>query len=418
MIHAKRICRIATLEVNTVFGVEENQLLGGCTMFCFRNLKVGMILLVVVISVVFSVVTCAEEVSAERVTLHYTDYPEELLFGMMMYTNSYEETFQEMVDLMGLGTVRTSVAWDLTQPEQGGEIDFSITDTQVDVVREYGMEPVMLVCASPHWASGVGEAEAKLFNERGWGHLKGVLLPRMEYVDDFQKWIKAMAEHFKGRVHYYEFWNEPNGYGGPQLIYNDEGEPVDIQVGFDPDLYTHFLKIAYETIKQVDPAAQVSVGGLDPGSKRITFLQGIYDAGGKDYFDAVAIHPYGNDPLKWFENERQGQALYYDMVLDTRLLMKDQGDGHKAMWVTEFGYSGNWRDKETMALKADYVKRALEFFKDTPYITITHYHYFNGNSDDGWDIFQPGVVEAYAKTRWDRQDSADIVELLGFNPWE
>ena len=95
-----------------------------------------------------------------------------------------------------------------------------------------------------------------------------------------------VAEHFRGKVSAYEIWNEPNGaaFFAPAP---------------DPAGYTDLLKAAYPSIKAADPSALVVTGGLgavvdyttiamDP----VKFVSGMYAAGAKDFFDALAYHPY------------------------------------------------------------------------------------------------------------------------------
>ena len=61
------------------------------------------------------------------------------------------------------------------------------------------------------------------------------------------------------------------------------------------------------------------------------FLQKIYDAGGKPYFDVVNIHPYV------LATKEQGPAYEAKLVRDTVLVMEKNGDGQKPLWITETG---------------------------------------------------------------------------------
>ena len=61
------------------------------------------------------------------------------------------------------------------------------------------------------------------------------------------------------------------------------------------------------------------------------FLQRIYDAGGKPYFDVVNIHPYV------LATKEQGPAYAAKLVRDTVLVMEKNGDGKKPLWITETG---------------------------------------------------------------------------------
>jgi len=61
------------------------------------------------------------------------------------------------------------------------------------------------------------------------------------------------------------------------------------------------------------------------------FLQAIYDAGGRPYFEVVNIHPYV------LATREQGPAYAGKLVRDTVLVMRKNGDQHKPLWITETG---------------------------------------------------------------------------------
>ncbi len=98
-----------------------------------------------------------------------------------------------------------------------------------------------------------------------------------------------MAERYKGRIRFYQIWNEPN-------IYPEWGnQPVDAAA------YTRLLCLAYQRIKAVDPEAVILSGALAPTDQLGTltaengnnlmdtlFLQQMYDAGAQGCFDIVA----------------------------------------------------------------------------------------------------------------------------------
>ena len=119
----------------------------------------------------------------------------------------------------------------------------------------------------------------------------------------------------EGKIHAYEIWNEPDGgFWKPS--------PNAAQ-------YVSLLKIAFEEIKKVDPEATVIVGGLCGWN--VNFLRDIYLNGGKDYFDAIATHPYG-----WGPDASPGVAAQFQAF---KQLLAENGDQGKEIWITEFGTS-------------------------------------------------------------------------------
>ncbi len=77
-------------------------------------------------------------------------------------------------------------------------------------------------------------------------------------------------------VNTYEVLNEVNTYT-PTITASD---------------YVQILKAVYPAIKAADSSASVLMSGLDSSSKPDVYLQAMYDAGAKGYFDAVNAHPY------------------------------------------------------------------------------------------------------------------------------
>ena len=77
----------------------------------------------------------------------------------------------------------------------------------------------------------------------------------------------AVCEHFKGRVRYWEIWNEPD-----QDIY---WSPQDGMTA-----YSELLRKVYPALKKVDPTCRVLLGGL---SKQVPDRLGeVYAQAGKD----------------------------------------------------------------------------------------------------------------------------------------
>ncbi|MCG2770072.1 MAG: hypothetical protein L6435_17125, partial [Anaerolineae bacterium] len=156
-----------------------------------------------------------------------------------------------------------------------------------------------------------------------------------DHYTDFGDFVYAFVDHFKGRVNHFIIWNEPN------LSFEWGYRPV------DPAAYTRLLRIAYERAKEANPEAIILAAGLAPtlappgsewGMNDLEFLQRMYDAGAKDYFDAMAIHAYGwsfppDDPADArMINFARSELLY--------AVMARNGDAQKKCFITE----GGWND--------------------------------------------------------------------------
>lgn len=103
-----------------------------------------------------------------------------------------------------------------------------------------------------------------------------------EAVKGFADYCAFMAKHFKGRIKYFEIWNEENGW-----FFDASGNWNGIHI---VQAYGRLLATAAKAIKEVNPEAKVMFGGLAGSSldyPRIAMTQG---AG--PYVDIFAFHPY------------------------------------------------------------------------------------------------------------------------------
>jgi len=146
-------------------------------------------------------------------------------------------------------------------------------------------------------------------------------------------------------VHTYEVWNEANN-------------TAFWQPNPDPAQYTAVLKAAYPAIKSADPASTVLGGGMCPCAiAPITFLEGMYAAGAKGFFDALSLHPYTypaapDAGIRWQEMNSTTPSI--------RSVMAANDDSAKQIWVTEFGApTSQYSNAVTEAVQATQLAQAI-----------------------------------------------------------
>jgi len=186
-------------------------------------------------------------------------------------------------------------------------------------------------------------------------------------------------------VHAYEIWNEQN------LYYEWGGLGNKLNAA----RYVELLKVAYQAIKAVDPGAVVISGALTPtgyndGNIAIDdriYLEQMYQAGMKNYCDAVGAHPSGysnppdadwqtySDPTAGFNATGHPSWFFRGTLESYRNIMVAYGDGAKRIWPTEFGWSSvenlgappakgyEYAADNTEAEQAQYIVRAYEIAK-------------------------------------------------------
>ncbi len=225
----------------------------------------------------------------------------------------------EMVRAMGAPWIVEYFPWGYIENNED-EYDWSHADVVVDHARRQGLTVIARLGFVPNWARPKDSTVSYL----GEAH-----------YPYFAKFVRAFAEHFKGRVEYIIIWNEPN---------------VNFEWGYrpvDPEGYAKMLREVYPAAKEGNPGVQILAGALAPtlappgatdAMSDLEYLQKMYDAGAGKYFDLLAIHAYGwksaaeEPPAPNRVNFRRAELLHEIMIKN--------GDGAKHAMITE----GGWND--------------------------------------------------------------------------
>jgi hypothetical protein len=243
-------------------------------------------------------------------------------------------------------------------------------DHIVDLAEEYGIEVIARLDNPPAWS-------------RGAGNEAGTLAPPDDYAD-YGDFVFAVVSRYKGRIKYYQIWNEPN-------IYPEWGEaPV------DPEAYTELLGVGYTRAKEADPNVVILSAGLAPTTEMsernlmdLVFLQRMYDAGASDYFDILSVQGYGlwNGPT---DRRVHPDRANFSRVLLIRELMVRNGDAHKPIWASEVGWNALPRGFDSFPyygrvseeLQAEYSAGAYRRAQaEWPWMGVMNYWFFKRPSD-------------------------------------
>lgn len=269
------------------------------------------------------------------------------------------ENVQRSLDLIkaaGFRYIKQELIWnDVERPFKGqyqdaavpGKSSWATYDRIVNLAQKRGIGVIFRIDTSPQWARpGTTKIETPPENDQ-----------------DFGDFVAAVVQRYKGRVHYYQIWNEPN------WEFEWGGRPA------TPAEYTRLLKVAYTRAKEVDPTVVIlsaplapTVENSDRATSDVTFLQGMYDAGAKGYFDVLSANAYGlrNGPDDYRFN-RTNDVNFSRPVLLREIMVKN-GDSNKPIWASEIGWDAlppGWRDPPifgsvSRALQAAYTVRAYQ----------------------------------------------------------
>ncbi|MBI4494576.1 MAG: cellulase family glycosylhydrolase [Chloroflexi bacterium] len=261
----------------------------------------------------------------------------------------------ELIRAAGIHWVRQEFRWEEIEPRAPGvyvDPKFGTStwekyDHIVALANELGLELILRLDTSPEWARSPASPD---------GHA-----PPLD-LGQWERFVRAVAERYRGRVRHYQVWNEPN---------------LDIEWGrqaVDPAAYTRLLEAAHRAIKGVDASAVVLSAALAPtrderpeALNELIFLQRLYDAGASAFFDVLATNAYG---LRSGPDDRR---LDYDDVnfsrpMRVREVMVRNGDAHKPIWASEMGWNAappdlpgpNDYGSVSLRLQARYTVRAFE----------------------------------------------------------
>ncbi len=200
-----------------------------------------------------------------------------------------------------------------------GEYNFKSYDELIAKADEYGLH-YLPILEGYDWEIEKTRPDAK---------------PLYQYPEEWRKFVRACAERYKGKLKIWEIWNEQDG--GFWKPHPDAAQ------------YVPLLKIAYEELKAVDPENVVMVGGLC--SWNAGYLRDMYAAGAKGYFDAVAVHPYGDAPER--------SAFQAKRMAEFKRILAENGDAGTALWITECG--GATHRSNLLTQQPDVINRAIAF---------------------------------------------------------
>lgn len=264
---------------------------------------------------------------------------------------------KQIADVKALGThwVRVFATWPDLEPQPGAYAsNWIYYYNHLLGTLPAGTKVIMDVVNTPSWETGSSDEHTPPANP-----------------NDYAAFVGGLAQRFAGRIAAYELWNEEDSSawwtGGP-----------------NPAAYAQLLRASYPVIKAADPHAVVLLGGLTGND--YSFLEGVYQAGGKGSFDAVGVHtdtacnvlsPYSF--LRGSDNRLIPDSfLAYREVHATMLANGD----NSPIWMTEMSwrtteatcpegtYAGQKREGVTLQQQATYLSQAYHCLAHDPYVQV------------------------------------------------
>jgi hypothetical protein len=215
-------------------------------------------------------------------------------------------------------------------------------------------------------------------------------------LSHFGNFVRAFAARYGDQVDYYQIWHEPNlsaGWGNTFV---------------DPTAYSDLLREAALNIRAVDPQSYILTAALaatlEEGPlnvSELSFLDQLYRARARDWFDIVAVQPFGlwTKPL---DSPDSGQLNFRRTELLRQVQIR-HGDTATPVWATAFGW---------VALPADWAGRPSPWSNDLPSVqtprTATAIEHARAN----WPWLGPMLAARWDGSGLDENDPARGFALL------
>jgi hypothetical protein len=233
----------------------------------------------------------------------------------------------QMIRDAGFHWIRQEFPWeDIEKPAKGQFWDVKYNhstwdkyDLLVNIANEYGLEVIARIDHPPAWSRHDGRA-------------RGDFAPPDNY-NDYGDFVATVVDRYRGKIRFYQLWNEPN-------IYPEWGEQ-----DVNAKDYVRLLQIGYTRAKATDPNAVILSAGLAQTADEraqamsdLVFLQQMYDAGARGYFDILAAQDYGLYTGPGDRRVEFGRTNFSRPILLREIMVKN-GDADKPIWAMEVGWN-------------------------------------------------------------------------------
>jgi hypothetical protein len=255
-----------------------------------------------------------------------------------------------VMDRANVKILRVALAWDRIEPSPG-KYDWHFWDAAIAEAQSHGVELLPYICYTPKWNA--------LTPDNYWRQ------PPKD-IAAFANFVSIAANRYRGKVHSWELWNEP-----------DNGDYWSGSVA----QYAQLVRAGSAAVRQADPSARVVLGGI---SWNIAFLrQLLRDEHIGNCVDVINIHSYYET---WIPDSLERLTDYVGRVRD---LIHDYGQSQK-IWVAEIGYSdfrnaddiagadkSRFAYEHTPAYQAEDLFRALTLLRSTESVELATWYRIN-----------------------------------------
>lgn len=194
----------------------------------------------------------------------------------------YDE-YKSWLPGLGIRKIRLQAGWAKTERTKG-VYDFAWLDHIIDDARSRGLQ----IWLQTSYGNPIYEGGGTI-------NLGGGMPVSAEAKAAWNRWVKAMAERYRGKVHEWEIWNEP-----------DLSESIPVEAIVDMNVRTAGI------IKEVDPSARIAGFAFCVLNPELldACLKQVQAAGKLDLFHWISYHGYEYRP----ENSYDGVKAFREVI--------------------------------------------------------------------------------------------------------
>jgi hypothetical protein len=224
------------------------------------------------------------------------------LFGMHIH---YAQKTWPNVPFHGWRLWDAYSTWGNLEPEPG-VWKFELLDRYVALAEKNNAEILLTLGQTPGWASARPNDESPYGNS-GWP-------AEPTKIEDWRNYIRTVATRYKGRIRYYEIWNEPD----LKQFYSGS---IDKMVELSREAYT--------ILKKIDPTITVLSPATTDSTPELKWQDTFFRQGGGKYADVISQHFYP-------QTSTPEDLMKY--ISQFKALMAKYGLANKPLWNTESGW--------------------------------------------------------------------------------
>lgn len=301
---------------------------------------------------------------------------------------------------LSVNWVKQQIRWEDMEPEDDA-YDWLATDIYLPSAQRQGLRVLASVVTAPDWAREPGVD----LSQHG---------PPAD-PNEYAEFLRELLTRYPDQIHAVEVWNEQN----LDREWTSTG-------GLSAANYVELLRVAYQTIKEIDPGIIVISGALSPTGLSdgvrawddFTYMDQLIEAGMLNYADCIGAHHNGinvspeytwdnvpNDPTAQFRGpfDNPHHSWSFQSTLRTYASKVQLAGGDQKLCVTEFGWASaegleGVRDgfefaiDNTLEEQRDWTVLALDSMLEWDIVQIAILWNLNYGPQAGWAVDNDNVA--------------------------